>query len=254
MRSVESVVEEIERWHALGKDVILFQDDIFTRNTRRVTKLCEAFGRLPFKFKWKCFGHVNHVNADMLAEMAAAGCVQIRYGIESGSNRMLELIDKRFSIEKALEVVQASCRLLPSVHVSFIYGFPDERDEDFEATVVAAKACRAAGATVMTFMLSPLPATKIYQEQRLALDFSPHLTPEYVSSGHEVVFAEEQIVLPAHEYIFDFIADYANVFPGFYHYQYQNSVRPKVQRLIDEDLRFMHRKEIASDDYQRVDL
>ncbi len=252
-RSPDNVCEEITRWNRLGKHVILFQDDIFTRSEKRVAALCDRFRRLPFRFLWKCFAHVNHVTPEMLRDMHASGCVQVRYGIESGSNRLLEAIDKQFSIEKALEVVRYSCQIMDSVHVSFIYGFPGETEEEFQQTMAAAEACREMGATILSFMLSPLPGTRLFRETNLRVEYSPELTPEYVNSGHEIVMGAEQIVLPEHQYIFDLVAAHPRVFPGFFHYDYQNSVRSKAKRMHAARLKGFFPKTTARESYRYVD-
>jgi radical SAM superfamily enzyme YgiQ (UPF0313 family) len=153
------VVAELELVHSRsGKEVFLFQDDILPLNRSRFQALLRALREeMSFPVKWKCFARVDLVDEDLMKEMAASGCVQIRYGVESGSNKTLERIQKGFTIEQAYEVVRRSVEFFPSVHASFIWGFPFEDMTEFEATLAALGDFEQAGATIVLFQFCPFP-------------------------------------------------------------------------------------------------
>lgn len=122
-----------------------------------------------------------------MAEMAASGCVQVRYGIESGSNRTLERIRKGFTIEQAFDVATRSLRQFPGMHTSFMWGFPSEEVEEYQETLQWVAAFEAAGATVLLFKFSPLPGSELYRQQCDTIRFSPGAYSGFVVTGHEIV-------------------------------------------------------------------
>ena len=118
--------------------------------------------------------------------MARSGCVEIRYGIESGSDEILERTDKGFAAEQAIEVVSESLKVFPSVDAFFVWGFPFETMEDFYQTVFQMISFRMMGARMLPSLLCFLPQTGIYQEvDTEKLEFCPEMFPEYMITGHE---------------------------------------------------------------------
>jgi radical SAM superfamily enzyme YgiQ (UPF0313 family) len=115
-RSVESVIEEMTWLHRLhAHATFLFQDDTLPIDRKRFARMLAALRALPFAVQWKCFSRVDLMDDELMAEMAASGCVQVRYGIESGSNQTLARIRKGFTIEQAFDVTTRSVRHFASV-------------------------------------------------------------------------------------------------------------------------------------------
>ena len=75
--SVEYVVAMCRRLSDLGVRHVLFYDDLFTVNRRRVVELCHAFQDEGFRFTWSCNSHPNLLDAETLQLMKRAGCWQI---------------------------------------------------------------------------------------------------------------------------------------------------------------------------------
>ena len=91
--------------HEGGAELILFQDEFFVSGRDRVMRLREALVKSGLHINWKAFGLVNLIDEDMMRAMAETGCVEIRFGIESGSDRVLQLTRKGFCAEQAVDVV-----------------------------------------------------------------------------------------------------------------------------------------------------
>jgi len=218
-RSVESVLEEIERVHALsGRTLFLFQDDILPMNRPRFRRLLEGFANLSFPIEWKCFSRVDLMSPDLMAEMVGAGCVQIRYGIESGSNETLARIIKGFEIEPAYEVAVESVRHFPSVHASFIWGYPGETVEQMEETLTWAERFEDAGVSVLLFEYAPLPGSPLYQQSAKDLVFSPDRYSMYVVTGHEELRGDDLRVSSQHDEVYRLVREHPTIFSGFYQY------------------------------------
>lgn len=233
-RAIESVIDELELVHARsGRELFLFQDDTLPLHRSRFRGLLKAFRQnLSFPIKWKCFSRVDLMDRELMDEMSESGCVQVKYGIEAGSNRLLERIAKGFSIEKAYEVVSESVNFFPSVHASFIWGYPFESLDDFEDTLDAAVRFENAGASVLLFQFSPLAGSAIYREyrDRLNLTFSDQIYSTYVYTGHERGRADQFEVSSKHNPVFEMVRRHPDIFPGFFQYE-EAAIDEKRRRL-----------------------
>lgn len=229
-RNIDLVIEEMKYVHEQSrKTLFLIQDDNFTLNKLRVLEFCNKIKNLNLDLKWKCFGRIDLMDEEIMEKMAESGCVQVRYGIESGSNKILEKIRKRFTIEKAYEIVSQSVKYFPSVHTSFIWGYPFEKMDDLFATLEQMKKFEEKGATAYLFQLSPLPRSEIYEEYKGKLEFFPKLYSNFNAAGCEVWEEDGCKIHKTSRYIYDFIKKYPHIFPGFYQYDIKNNILPKYK-------------------------
>lgn len=231
-RNVDQILGEIELLHNLsGKNLFLFQDDILPLNTNRFMRLMEGFRKLSFPMYWKCFCRVDLITEEIMMEMVNSGCVQIRYGIESGCNKILEKIKKGFTIELAYQVVSNSIKYFPSVHVSFIWGYPFEDAKSFKETLRWVGIFENIGASVLLFELAPLPGSIIYESYQDNLVFDENHYSFFVITGHERVISGQFI----HDYesksLIELARKYPAIFPGFY--RYRNSIGFDMKNLIE---------------------
>ncbi len=133
--SAERVVAQIEyvQKHYDAKFVSFFNEDNFTFNRKRLRDFCHLMIERKIKVKWSCDSRADLPEAD-IALMAKAGCVTMRLGLETGSQRMLDFLHKGITLE-AMErtfwlLVKHKIRTL----VYIMYGFPTETVADFTAT------------------------------------------------------------------------------------------------------------------------
>jgi radical SAM superfamily enzyme YgiQ (UPF0313 family) len=104
--SVESVVRLCRHLVGLGVRHIYFVDDLFTVRKQRVVEMCQAFLDNGFTFSWNCNSHPNLLDIDTMRLMKRAGCWQIAYGIESGSQRVLDVVKREVRIPKVHETLR----------------------------------------------------------------------------------------------------------------------------------------------------
>lgn len=109
-----------------------FIDDCFTVNVGRVHRLCKLIKNLDIC--WLCITRTDAVNRQLLTEMYEAGCREIHYGIESGSQRLLDLMNKQVTVETNLYAVKIAKEAGLKVKIFLMYGFPTEKTEDIELT------------------------------------------------------------------------------------------------------------------------
>jgi radical SAM superfamily enzyme YgiQ (UPF0313 family) len=106
MHSVGYIVELCRHLVGLGVRHIIFVDDLFTVRKDRVVQLCQAFLDHGFRFSWSCNSHPNLLDLETLKLMRRAGCWQIAYGIESGSQRVLDVVKREVRIPKMRQTLR----------------------------------------------------------------------------------------------------------------------------------------------------
>jgi len=136
--SIPTIVRQIEDSFAYGLDydILAFMDDMFLVFPDRVIELCEEFKKHHFqkRFSWICQsrpdvvyrqGHtpVRKAKAEkMLMAMQGAGCVRIEYGFESGSQKILDRMNKRTRVEDYFRVVEMTRQAGLSFQANMILG------------------------------------------------------------------------------------------------------------------------------------
>ncbi|MBW2262863.1 MAG: radical SAM protein [Deltaproteobacteria bacterium] len=251
-RSPESIVAEMAHLHREhGVMLFLFQDEFFVSSKEKVLHFCEALEKEGLAdVKWKAFARVNLTDTDVMRAMARAGCVEIRYGIESGSDRILERTNKGFSIEQATEVVSEACLYFPRVDSFFIWGFPFETMEDFNQTVFHMISFRLVGSRILPSLFCLLPQTDIYNEYKdiKELEYYPGLFPEYMLTGHEICEDGKLQMSEKHRFIFEFIQQHPDLFPGFFHIDLETNILPKHAVLQEHGFYVSRNREISESD------
>lgn len=129
-RSVEAIVEEMERCARLGVQHIYFVDDTFPVKGRRLGRLCEEIERRPHLPEWSCRTAAAGLTADNLQLMKRAGCERIQIGVETCTDEGLELLGKYATIAQVRETFGACKKAgVPSM-AYFMLGLPNERRPD----------------------------------------------------------------------------------------------------------------------------
>ena len=124
-----NVVDEIEAALGLGYDRISFADDVFTMKKERVVSVCEEILAAGLHFQWECLGRVDALDAPTALKMKQAGCTRIYFGIESGDEDILELMNKRITPEQARKAVEIAHAAGLEVGAFFILFYPGDTDE-----------------------------------------------------------------------------------------------------------------------------
>ena len=134
-RSARNVVDEVEQALALGYDRISFADDVFTLDRRRVLHICDEIERRGLRFAWECLGRVDTFDAATAARMREAGCFRVFFGIESGSDRVLALMDKGITVAQARQAVYTAHEAGLQVGAFFILCYPGDSDDSVLQTI-----------------------------------------------------------------------------------------------------------------------
>lgn len=164
-RSAENVCEEIGALiNRYGVREIKFDDDTFGLDKRRVIDICNEMIRRGYhkKIIWNCFGHISQKNREVYEKMAEAGCVRIAFGVESGSQKILDMIRKRIDMEKAKETLSICKKLKIETYCTFMIGFPYETEQDIKESISAA--IELDPDFIQVSYVVPYPGTEIYDQ------------------------------------------------------------------------------------------
>ncbi len=165
-RSAENIFSEmVELREKYGIRYFHFTDDCFITNRNNVKRLCDIILREGFEAEWGCAGRVNLMNEPLIAKMKEAGCTFIGYGIESGSQKMLDLMKKKVTVEQARAAIELTREYLGWADCSFIVGMPGETRETIQETIDFCKSLDIAPEVI--FFATPYPGTELY---RIAMD------------------------------------------------------------------------------------
>lgn len=162
-QSSRRVVDEIEYVvRKLRVKDVHFYDDMFTSSRERLVEFCHLLLQKNIKICWNCFSRVDTVDLPLLKLMKKAGCYQIKYGIESGSQKNLDSVNKGFRLEQAKKAVEETQGAGMEALTTFILGLSGETAEECKETVRFAKSLNADMAVFNIF--EAIPGSRIFQE------------------------------------------------------------------------------------------
>jgi len=163
-RSVENVVREMrEVVDRYGIGHIDFLDEIFNADRDYVTELCRRIIEERFRLSWRCTGRANLVDRELLQLMYEAGCRWIGYGIESGSQKMLDGMGKRQRVEDVERSIRLARDAGMIVTGTFILGLPGETEQTIQETEQFFVRNRIFN---VPFFPVPYPGTHLFDECR----------------------------------------------------------------------------------------
>ena len=161
-RSVSNVISELE-WLAGNSDsMVRFVDDAFNLNKQRTKEICRQIFSRGLKHEWVCDARVDLLDEELVSLMVQAGCVRIKLGVESGSNRILEKVGKGFTTETVRQQVVMVKKYKLPLTVYLMAGFPGETTEDLRQTIELAKELDADYYSLSIF--TPYYGTQIWNE------------------------------------------------------------------------------------------
>lgn len=162
-KSPERVVREIEALLALGFREVHIIDDLFTADLNRAKRICDLIVERGLHFPWQLPNgiRVTHVDQEFVAKAGRAGCYSIGLGVESGSQQLLDNVDKRHTLEQCRQAVKVIQNQGLEVVCFFIIGLPGETKETMEATINFA--CELDPDFAKVTIMFPLPGTPLFE-------------------------------------------------------------------------------------------
>ena len=118
---------------------ILFYDDNFLLDKKRTREICEKMIQRNYRITWSCLARPEVVPLDLLNLMKEAGCWQIAFGLESGDQRILDILKKGVKVEKVEKVLEETVNAGIRTRGYFMLGCPGETEESIENTIAFVK-------------------------------------------------------------------------------------------------------------------
>jgi len=138
-RSAESIYRELEYLAEHDVHNVLFLADLFTFDRDGVLRLCDLIIQRGLKIRWTCNSRVDTIDEQMMIRMKRAGCWLIAFGIESGSQTILDNVKKDARVEDARQTIRLCHRHGLKTWGYFIIGLPGETRQTVRETIDFAK-------------------------------------------------------------------------------------------------------------------
>ncbi|MCF8143393.1 MAG: radical SAM protein [Deltaproteobacteria bacterium] len=155
-------VDQLEHLHQKGVGFFYFSDDTFMLKKDNVIAICKGILERDLRISWAAISHVNYVDEEVLSWMRRAGCTQISYGVESGSEKIRDLLQKNIRTDQIQKAFSLTTRwgILPRAY--FIYGCPGETWDTIQETIDLIHTIKPLG--VIFYILDIFPGTALYAD------------------------------------------------------------------------------------------
>ncbi len=159
------VIEEMRLIYSKYKaEKILFDDDLFTLDRKRVLDFCDIMEReLPGK-KWCAQSRVEMVDLEMLMRIKQAGCTNLMFGVESGSQRILDFLGKGTTVEQIKKAFEWANEAEIAAGMYLIVGIPGETQQDIDMTKRLIFELKPK--SIDLCFLTPIPGTEIFERTK----------------------------------------------------------------------------------------
>lgn len=183
--SIDKVVSEIEYlYNNYGARDIQILDDTFTLKAERVYQFCDEIIEKGIKINFKVTARADRVTLNMLKRMKEAGVVQVGYGVESGDQSVLNLINKKLKKEDMIKAIEMTRE---AGLISFALLMVGNPGEGFNSVKMTAKFIKELNADFYSCaIMTPYPGSQVfelYQKNGWILDTN---WDNYITSPHRV--------------------------------------------------------------------
>jgi radical SAM superfamily enzyme YgiQ (UPF0313 family) len=204
-RSAQNIMEEIREYYSQGQRNFSFIDDGFSSDPKWLMGLCQAIIDSGLDIRWRASTRTNTMSPQLLRAMKRSGCIGVAFGIESGSQRILDtVIGKGTKVDTNLKAIQmAKDAGIEEVRLFIMLGLPGETEWDVRQTIEFVK--RADPTNIGLSVAVPMPGSRwggnpeLYGTTVLgnADDFYPYrkkaATGTYTQDGPPIVHRTQQL-------------------------------------------------------------
>ena len=160
--SPEYFIEQLERLYRKGITFFYVSDDTFTMRKNRVIQICKKIIEKDLKITWFAISRVNYVNEEMLYWMRKAGCIQISYGVESGSEKIRNALNKNIKTDDIKMAFALTTKYGILARAYFIYGSPGENWDTIQETIDLIHEIKPL--STIFYILDIFPGTALYED------------------------------------------------------------------------------------------
>lgn len=205
-RSAQSIIDEILTLASrYSRTKFSFVDDTFTAPPQKAEDFCRLYLERGCDFEWGALVRLDTISEPLMDLMAEARCHALYFGIESGSEKVLKTIGKRFRLSNVEHILSEAKKRFSFVITSFIWGFPFETLEDLKQTLLLASYLQTLNIGIQLHLWSPMPRSALFSTYRERLEFDPEISSNIVKNAFDI-----------HRFK-DMIASDTKIFAPFYH-------------------------------------
>jgi len=198
-RSAENILTEINQLKARGISEFFIIDDTFTINRKRVFELCNLLIDKNVNIKFKISSRIDRVDLEMLTILKKAGCYRIHYGVETGSQRLLDYLEKEITLDQIKNAVNDTKKAGIEIFAYMMVGIPTETEDDINKSIDLVAELRPDH--VNYSICTPFPKTVLYEQflkenngqNDYWQEFSDAPDPEFKIKTMNSNFTEEEL-------------------------------------------------------------
>ena len=174
-RNPDKVVEElVQIKKEYNPDSLWFVDDVFTISHKWLTSLRDELRKHNLLIPYECITRADRLNEEVILMLKETGCFRVWIGAESGSQKVIDLMDRRVDVNQVREMIQLTRKHGIEAGTFIMLGYPGETEEDIEETIRHLKKSNPDYFTIT--VAYPIKGTELYQEieavQTTNLDWS----------------------------------------------------------------------------------
>ena len=163
VRSADSLIRELkELKEKYFIDSFYFMDDLFTLNKDNVKRFCSLLKSEKMDLVWGCSSKVSTLNEEIIRVMAHAGCIQIDFGVERGSDNALRLMKKGQNIRMVKDIFSLCHKYGIRTFANMLVNLPGETESDLTDIVKLLNEIYSDVVSINIF--TPYPGTEIYDQ------------------------------------------------------------------------------------------
>ena len=198
-RSAKNVVDEMEECQKMGIREIFIYDDTFGVDRQRMLDICSKIKKRNLDIAWDIRTRVDTVDEEVLKLLKEAGCQRIHYGVEAGTQKILNILRKGITLEMAEKAFKLTKKVNIETAGYFMIGSPTETKSDMLKTIKFMK--RLDPDYVHITVTTPYPATDLYRmglEQKILpydywKEFAKNPTPDFEPYFWEKELSREEL-------------------------------------------------------------
>lgn len=227
--SPEYFVTQIEMLYHKGITFFYISDDTFTLQKDRVIQICKKILEKNLKISWFAISRVNCVDEDMIFWMRKAGCIQISYGVESGSEKIRNVLNKNIRTDDIRNAFAVTARYGILSRAYFIYGSPGENWETIQETIDLIHEIKPLG--IVFYILDMFPGTALYENFMRRTGLQDNIWEERIE---DIMYFESDPALTK-----ELILDFGRKLRTDY-YQHLPQFADEITLIQRDDLRHEH--------------
>lgn len=174
-RSPQNVCDEIELIQKeYNPDTLWFVDDVFTISHKWLNEFNDVLKKRNLKIKFECITRADRMNDEVIKTLKESGCFRVWIGAESGSQKVIDLMDRRVDVNQVREMIKLAQKYGIQAGTFIMLGYPGETEDDIEETI---KHLKEANPELFTITIAyPIKGTELFAEveadQTFAFDWS----------------------------------------------------------------------------------